>query len=221
VSRLRRKKETDNILLKIPENYRGFFQIHSRVKSAESLHVAVIDHSKYEDCLAAIKDDLKIREDIKVLLYLIISAGLRISEALSLQRMSFEVDGDNLYFYTKVLKKREFVERRAIVHPVVALAVKSYLLKFRAFDKIFSIDRHQALYAVKSALGKALDLHALRHSHISYLLFEKKLTLEEVEGLIKLNMDTIVLYSHLNSKPLLDDLYSQKPQAKKKAAFSA
>jgi integrase len=216
VSRLRRKKQTDDLLAEIPEKYRKFFKIHSRLRSAESRHVAVIDHHLYEQCLVDLRDDASIKSETRILLLLIISAGLRITEALSLQRCSFEVDGEHLYFYTKVLKKREPIERKSVVHPMVASAVKAHLLKFRAFDKIFCLNRHQSLYAVKSVFGKTLDLHALRHSHISYLLFYKKFTLEEIQEIMQLNVETIRFYSHLDTTPLLRELY--KPLKGEKAS---
>jgi integrase len=202
VGALRRKSHDQKPLNQITELYRGFFQIHNRIKSER--HVAVIDPARYEKFLRHLSEDNEARE---VLFYLIVSAGLRITEALNLQRSAFEVDGENLFFFNKVLKKRGFVERKSIVHPAIAVQVKAYLLRFRQFDKLFTIDRHQALYQIKKVFGPTIDLHALRHSHISYLIFEKQFSSEEVSNLIKLNLDTVALYTHKDSTEVLKALY--------------
>jgi site-specific recombinase XerD len=213
VTRARRKEHR---LASVPEHYRGFFDFHSRVKSTEHRQVGVVKAQMFEEFLLAVSNDSSINQPMRILICLILSAGLRITEALSLQRISFEREGGQLYFYFRVLKKSSYVERKAIVHPAIKTSVEEYLLKFRSFDKLFAMDRHQALYAIKCAFGKSLDLHALRHSHISYLLFYKELPLENVSSLVKLSSQTVKLYSHLDPTPLLAELYSERINSQKK-----
>jgi len=210
---MRRKADIERILSQIHGQYRPFFKVHSRVSSKR--HVAVIEPSRYEEFLEVLSKDPAVPQNIKILFFLIVSAGLRITEALSLRRSSFEIEDGELYFYNKVLKKRDVIERKSIVHPAVASQVKEHLLKFRQFDKIFSIDRHQALYQIKKAFGEALDLHALRHSHISYLIFEKGFSAEEVEALISLNRDTVAFYAHKDPSQMLKELYRSSTNRKK------
>lgn len=208
MNRQRRASKCNKILDGVKDRYRPFVSIENRIKSNDGRHVTLIKPDDFESFLTTLCKDEEIHSEIKVLISIILSTGLRISEALSLQRCSFEKGSTgSLYLYSRVAKKKDFVERKSIIHPLVSDLIKEWTHKFRSFDKIFSIDRHQALYAIKVGLGESFDCHSFRHSHISYLLFKKKLTIEQVAELVKLSPEAVRFYTHVDPTNLLDELY--------------
>lgn len=101
---------------------------------------------------------------------------MRITETLSLEKFSFEVDCLDLFAEVKVLKKRDKEEFRAIrIHPIAVEFIKTFL-ESRLSGKVFRFSKRAAQRAVKSIFGiEELSTHSMRHSAVSYLLFEKDL----------------------------------------------
>lgn len=206
---VRRPHEIKKILSKVHERYRDFVEIQNRVKSSEGRFVSLIRFDRFESFITAVIEDKNIGREEKALILITLSTGHRISEVLSLQRVSFLEEAGKLYVYSKVLKKRKRVERKSIIHPAAQGFVLDYIRQFQAFSKVFTISRHNALYAVKIGLGEAFDVHSFRHSLISYLLFKKKLTVDQVAELMKISVRVVKIYAHLNASDLLDDLFAE------------
>lgn len=74
---------------------------------------------------------------------------------------------------------------------------------------LFSINRAKMLYNVKKALGEGVTNHSMRHSHISYLLFNKKKTCEEVSEIVQMSVHTVKNYQHYNITKELKKIYKK------------
>lgn len=72
---------------------------------------------------------------------------------------------------------------------------------------LFNIDRVKMLYNVKRALGEGVTNHSLRHSHISYLMFNNKKTVEEIAKIVNMSIQTVQNYTHYNIKKELKGIY--------------
>lgn len=204
---VRKPREIQKLLDTVKTQYRGFISIQNRVNSKEGRHVVAIQPDKFEEFLRALIDDSDISKEKKVLIAIALSTGHRVSEILSLQRCSFRMQNGKLYLITRVLKKKQRTERNSVIHPTITDFVWRYVSEFPAFAKIFSIDRHQALYAVKVGLGEAFDTHAFRHSLITYLLKKKNLSTRQVADLMKISERIVAIYAHPDASELLEGLF--------------
>lgn len=210
MARLKRNHLNSHALSLVSEKYREFFIVEERVCSS-SKPVVLLKGECFEPFLEKLRDDTDIELELKVLVAILVSGGLRISECLMLQRTDFfeANDGSELRFFARVLKKRgEKLEREAIIHPVVQKMVREYLTKLRGFDHLFSFSRKAALHRLKSALGQSLDLHAFRHAFFSYLLFLKNMEIAEAAKLTRISLSTAIRYSHLNRSQVLSSLFT-------------
>jgi integrase len=159
--------------------------------------------------------DETIPEPLRIAIGLSLSGGLRASETLAIRRFDCEVDeSGNLFVHAKVAKKKRSLTRPILVHPAVAPCMKRLMLRTRGLANLFSFGRSAYLKNVKRHLGKALDLHALRHSHISMLILEKGMSIPEVAKLMEISVKVVQeSYFHMDAKSRLKDLWAVRPAA--------
>ncbi len=133
------------------------------------------------------------------------------------------------FFLLRVLKKRNKVTRRRIIdgktetynlkanrvyreaklHPVAVDILREYFHNFRisGFSRCFPYTRNTALLHMKQIFGRQSCVHALRHSHISWLVNVKKLPISMVADLLKMDVKVVSAYSHVDAKHELTKLY--------------
>jgi integrase len=217
MARLRHTKAHQLKAFGIHPKYQAFFRIETRRSTSTNRHVAIVVSEKFSAFLLELKNDSEIPQEFKVLTAILLSGGLRISEALMLQRSDFETGEDGrLYFVSRVLKKRDRkVERTNVIHQDIQSVCAEYLMSLRGFEHLFSFSRKAALHQLKKYLGEATDLHGLRHSFISYLVFLKELNLEEVSRFVEVSPSTAMRYAHLNQREILSGMFLE-PKRKKK-----
>jgi integrase len=201
------------ILLEIEERYRPFFEIHNRIFSeSPTRHVAVVSPMKFDEFLKILIKDISIPENLRLAIGISLSGGLRATEALSIRRFDCEIDPDGqVYIHIKVSKKRKPVTRPILVHPEVARLLKTVMMRKRGLEKIFDFGRSAYLKNIKRYLGQALDLHALRHSHISMLILHQGMSIPEVSKLMEISVQVIQdSYFHMDSKKVLEGIWDTK-----------
>jgi integrase len=201
--------QAKKILTEVHEPYRAYFEIHNRLFSENpKRHVAVIAPDQFDAFLKKLIQDISIPEDLRLAIGVTVSGGLRANETLSIRRFDCEVDGDKVFIHTKVSKKRRAMTRPILVHPEVAGLLKSVMLRKRGLENLFDFGKSSFLKNIKKYLGKALDLHALRHSHISMLILHKNMSIPEVSKLMEISPEVVAgSYFHMNSKSKLLDLW--------------
>lgn len=209
------QREMNKYLGKIKEEWRNLFICSLRTTSAVGKPVLLIAHDQFENFLVKLRDDDEIQDEEKILYGLLISGGLRVSEALAIQRQDLDVDNDgNLFLTIKCLKKKKPVTREIIVHPVISPLVKKHLLSKRGFERLFgNLRRTAAINRLKRTFAKdftdceGLDLHAFKHAAISRLLFGLNYSTEKVSQIQRLSPKIISAYSHLNMRGELKEIF--------------
>ena len=171
-------------------DYSTYFVTDQR-KTGNRQTVKVVDSAKLYDFIAAVSIDESMSVEERALGGMLASSGLRISELLSVRRCDLEVTND-IMFKVKVLKKdRAYtvkrnkaladgkapptkpspVIRKCLVLDEAKSVVLELLKSRRGFDKLFKLNRNQALNRMKKYFGDDMFNHAFRHSFISWRLY--------------------------------------------------
>lgn len=187
-------------------NYSKYFNIQRRVSSKTK--IAVLKGELLEGFLTDLLNDPDIESETKLFIIVCLCGGLRVSEGLSLKKSAFmEEDGD-LFGLVDVLKKRSSNEERYFkIHPIAKDFVQEKI-KHRIGDKVFNFHRSTALNRIKAAFDvEGICNHSLRHSMVSYYLFNEKMTTEEVSKVLKVNPKIVDVYAHMDEKRRLKSVF--------------
>ena len=187
--------------------YASYFEIHSRLAGQKK--IAIVKSDCLPDFIKALTSDPDVDMHTKAFIFTALSGGLRVNEALTLTNKDFVMDEDgNMYAEVRVLKKRgnKNIKRTVRLHPDSVPLIQE-LLKTNA-GKLFKHTERTYLNKVKAIIGlKEVCNHSLRHSLISYLLFEKDLNHLKAAKLIKIGVKSIEHYSHLNERRVLKSIF--------------
>jgi integrase len=217
----------------INDRYKKYFVEHSRINSKTGKKVQVVDPEFLSDFLVEMINDEDISKVYTCFFGILISGGLRASEALSLKKLDFKPQSDgSLICETIVLKKRNAaikkehrVKRYFIIHPTLVDSVQDllshrrpqeFLFKLPANSKLSNYQKNdqqkenitlsKGLKMIKKVIGDSLDQHALRHATVSYMLQQDFSTLK-ISKLMSLNEQVVAKYAHVNVVKILKDLY--------------
>jgi len=181
----------------------------------------IVDPERILDFLASVAVDPEMTAVERALLCLIIGSGGRISEILALKKNSFTHHDGDLYFVLRVLKKDHVqarkqkellkagkkapewtpVEREAKVPDVARALIAELLLKRRPHERLFRLNRFQALRIVKRLFGDDVENHSFRHSYVSWLGTEldskPKHEQQEIAELMKMSVENVPRYFHI------------------------
>lgn len=168
----------------------------------------MVDPAQFDDFIAALSRTDEVPEPYRTLLGILVTGGLRVSEGLALRARDFFEEGGNLWFKSPVLKKGSKLCRTCLVHPALVPLVKARLGMVRNYDALFPYSRKTVWRVVRRALGDEACPHSIaRHSFISWLLHEKKITPMEASRVVEVKVSTVEAYNHPNVRARLTDLF--------------
>ena len=184
------------------------YLIESTRLTGERRPITVIDPHRFNDFIQDIPKDDNLSKEYKALLSTLITGGLRISEGLALRKKDFFTDKGKLYFKSNVLKKGSKLKRTCLVHPTLKPLIEARLSKLRAYDLLFEMTRQSVWQNFKELFGEHACPHSIaRHSYISWLLHEKKISPLEAARVVEVKVTTIESYNHPNVKATLNNLF--------------
>lgn len=184
------------------------FLIESVRLTGDRKPILVVDPAKFEAFISEVAGTEEIAEPYRTLIATLVTGGLRVSEGLALRKRDFFVDKGFLYFKSPVLKKGSKVKRTCLVHPSIQGIVQARLDEIRKYDVLFPVDRKTVWRVVNKVFGEAACPHSIaRHSYISWLLHEKKITALEASRVVEVKVSTIEAYNHPNVKARLNNLF--------------
>jgi integrase len=188
------------------------FLIESVRLTGERKPILVVDPARFEGFIQEIATTTEIPEPYRTLIAILITGGLRVSEGLALRKRDFFMGDDGLlYFKSPVLKKGSKLKRTCLVHPSIQPLVQARLDSVRHYDALFPYNRKTIWRVVNKALGDDACPHSIaRHSYISWLLHEKKITALEASRVVEVKVSTIEAYNHPNVKARLKNLFGVK-----------
>lgn len=212
-------KTAKKLLSKLKPDYADFFQPYVRSSSKKNKPVMIVKN--IDQFLLKLVADETIPEIDRVLISIILSGACRITEALTLSRADVErTESGDLYFSTKVLKKRgKIIKRPILIHAAAVPLVSKHLISLRGFEKLFKFSSDAALYRVRKAIAldtkdaEGLDCHSFRHSFVTFMLHTKDLSIAKVSGIMKLDSRQVMRYAHVDAKKELKALYKQEGEA--------
>lgn len=161
----------------------------------------------------------------KAILFTAYSAGLRVSEVVTLQLN--HIDSDRMQILVKCAKGKK--DRYVSLSPLVLDVLRSYLLKSRQrpVKYVFEGITPGICYSIRSAeeifnkakaiaqINKDITFHGLRHSFATHLL-EKGIDVKYIQELLgHFNIKTTMRYLHVRRESLvnigspIDDLYKK------------
>ncbi|WP_413560738.1 hypothetical protein [Bdellovibrio sp. HCB209] len=168
--------------------------------------MAIVRGDKFVDLLNTVLADENIDREYKAFFAVCLSGGLRVSEGLALTKANFIEDDGCLFFKVSVLKKRRHEERWCRVHPAAQSFVKEVLAT--KVGTLFDWDPSTCLRRIKRHFQvEGICNHSLRHSAISYYLFEEKRTKEETAKLCHVSSKIIDTYAHLDERKVLKEMF--------------
>ena len=185
--------------------YSQFFEYHDRLASQKQL--GLVKSDLLPPFITTLLNDPAMERSYKALVLTCLSGGLRISEALALTKEDFTIENGNLFLRSNVLKKRHKEKRWCRIHPLAQEFILSYITPI--VGKIFKTSQSTAFRHTRLHFGPHVCNHSLRHSNISYLLFEENITHMKVAKLLHIGIHTIEHYAHLNEKRTLTELFNQ------------
>lgn len=188
--------------------YAEFFLESKRLEGKKV--ISLVKSHRYEEFIRTLVADDSIKSEYKVFLICCISAGLRVSEGLSLTKENFLEDNNKLFFRVKVLKGKNKEDTRwCMVDPDATILVKKVLAskigKLFDWTPVTCLRRAKALFGLNSVCN-----HSLRHSAVSYYLFEKRMSSEETAKLVHINPYIINYYAHLDERATLVKMHSNR-----------
>ena len=211
--------------LKLSEN-----TIHSRINAVKFYYEQVLKKEKFfwelprpkkpfllpnffsQDEVAGIINSLQNKKH-KVMLMMAYSAGLRVSEVVTLR--TFHIDSRRMSILIKEAKGKK--DRQAILSPVLLIMLRDYALDYKPSSKgyLFEGAEKGSPYSVRSlqeviqqakqkaGVIKPGSIHALRHSFATHLL-EKGTDISMIQKLLGHNdLKTTLRYLHTTNKDLL------------------
>lgn len=185
-------------------SYSQYLELHNRLAGKKK--ISIIKSECVGACIEQLVSDENIDRKYRAIIIVALSGGLRINEALSLTRSSFEFDQSTgeLYAAVNVLKKRRDEQRIIKIHPSATQFIRNYLSEvLRPFDS----NERTMLRVIKRIFEcESICNHSLRHSLIS-LLLDKNLSHLKISKLIHVNVKAIEFYSHINYKKVLGEVF--------------
>ena len=146
----------------------------------------------------------------RAILLLVYSAGLRVSEVVSLK--IGDIDSERMLIHVKQAKGRK--DRYTVLSLVALQALRSYARKYRLADWLFPGDvegEHLSVRSVQHIFEKArksagiqkeVSVHSLRHSFATHLL-EGGTDLRYIQELLgHVNTKTTEIYTHVSEKDI-------------------
>lgn len=193
----------------IPETskYAKYFTLEKRVNSTKK--IAMLRSELLDDFFKEFIADAQIDRGIKAVIITSISGGLRVTEALSLNKTDFYKEDGFLYAESEVLKKKDKNEERLImIHPAAQAFMEDYL--DNKVGKLFDYTRDGMLKAVKRIFDiPGICNHSWRHTMISYFLFAVNFSREKTAKLMHVSIGIIDRYAHLNEKKTLKEAFGK------------
>jgi site-specific recombinase XerD len=165
-----------------------------------------------QDEIAAIINSLKNRKH-KVMLMLAYSAGLRVSEVVSLK--TFEIDSNRMTILISQAKGKK--DRMVSLSPVLLVMLREYAGEYKPDKKGYLFEGsvkgtaystrslQEVIQAAKTKAGviKPGSIHALRHSFATHLI-DKGTDVTMIQKLLGHNdLKTTLRYLHTSNKDLL------------------
>jgi len=187
--------------------YEEFFLESKRLNGTKV--ISLVRYDRFEDFIKMLAGDSSIKEEYRVFLVCCISAGLRVSEGLSLTKESFKEDPRGLSFQVKVLKKRKVDTRWCVIDPAAVALVRKVLAE--KMGKLFDWTPTTCLRRAKALFDlPGICNHILRHSAVSYYLFEKSFSTEMVGKIIHINSKVVDTYAHLDERAVLFQMHKNR-----------
>lgn len=147
---------------------------------------------KHKEVVDLISKCTNIRD--RVLLEFLYYCGLRVSEALAINKTNINLQEKSLWVRQGKGGKDRYVP---IAHPMI-LDLKFYL-EFVKDDKLFDITR-QAVFIMLKKLNPDISPHTLRHSYATHVL-EKTGDIKAVQDLLgHSDIKTTQIYTHLSEQ---------------------
>lgn len=185
-------------------DYTSYFLQSPRYSGRKA--IALVKGDLFSPFIQALASDSSLDKEYRAFIICAISGGLRVEEALSLSKVSFEVQDDALYFRTQVLKKRRSDSRWCRVHPEGQALVQEVLR-----DKVgplFSWTQGTALLRAKRTFKlEGICNHSFRHSAVSYYLFTENLSREATAKLVHISSKIVDVYAHLDERNVLSKMF--------------
>ena len=193
-------------------DYSGYFIQVQRISGARR-NVKILRSDKILDFISEVSRDAGMDKSIRLITVLAAGTGARISEILDIRKRDVRADG---FFKLRVLKKdRSQIRKDAKLrkegkipppwYPVwrtckipggISADIFEIMKHRRPVEKLFKINRHQALYGIKQVFGDDTECHGFRHSFLSWMM-TLGMPEQKVADLVKLETDTVQTYSHL------------------------
>jgi len=183
------------------------FLIESTRLTGTRKPIRVIDPERFEDFIKALSQS-DLPESEKLMVGILVTGGLRVSEGLGLRKWDFTEEDGLLYFKSNVLKKGSALKRLVLVHPTLQPLIKKHLDSIRKYDLVLNMNRKTVYTHFRKIFGEDACPHSIaRHSYISWLLHEKKLSALEASRVVEVKVSTIEAYNHPNVKKRLSKLF--------------
>lgn len=211
--------------LKLTEN-----TVHSRINAMKFYYEQVLGREKFfwdiprpvkrmdipktfnQDEIAAIINGIKNMKH-KLMLMIAYSAGLRVSEVVSLK--TYDIDSKRMLIYIRQAKGKK--DRLVSLSPVLLVMLREYAMQFKPDKKgfLFEGSVKGTAYAVRSlqeviqaakvkaGVIKPGSIHALRHSFATHLM-DKGMDVTIIQKLLgHSDIKTTLRYLHTTNKDLL------------------
>jgi integrase/recombinase XerD len=211
--------------LKLTEN-----TLHSRINALKFYYEQVLGREKFfwsiprpkkqtelpktfsQDEIAAIINSIKNIKH-KVMLMLAYSAGLRVSEVVSLK--TYDIDSKRMTIFIRQAKGKK--DRIASLSPVLLVMLREYAMKYKPDKKGFLFEGNtkdsgygirtlqEVIQAAKVKAGviKPGSIHALRHSFATHLM-DRGMDVTMIQKLLgHNNIKTTLRYLHTTNRDLL------------------
>lgn len=190
-------------------DYSKFFRVTKRL--AGEKEIAIVRGEMVPELIKTLINDQEIDDRVyKAFFIICLSGGLRVTEGLDLKKGDFIEDEGDLYANVSVLKKRSKKETRYIkIHPEGKGFVKEVLRT--KIGQPFHWNRTTALRKIQRYFKvPGICNHTLRHSMISYYLFEEGLSREVTAKLVHVTQKMIDNYAHLDERKVLANVFKKK-----------
>ena len=204
--------------------------LHSRINAVKFYYEKVLKREKFfweiprpkkaqqlpkvfsQDDVAAIINNAQNKKH-KVMLMLAYSAGLRISEVVTLK--TYEIDSRRMTIFISAAKGKK--DRLVSLSPVLLVMLREYAIEYKPGKKgyLFEGNEKGSHYSTRSlqeviqsakkkaGIMKPGSIHALRHSFATHLI-EKGTDITMIQKLLGHNdIKTTLIYLHTSNKDLL------------------
>lgn len=158
----------------VKNKYKKYFMTQKKLTTNNGKTVEVLNYNIIDDFVDELIDDNNIKLETKVLIIVMLSGGLRVSEALSLKKSDFFLDRDNDWLYhIGVLKKRKKISyANVLTQKCLDLSTDSAERSYRNSVKRWV--KFLGVYETSSIKGEFNTFHNKR-----LIEFEKELSKDE------------------------------------------